>query len=105
MIDQFWRRATVARVVDGDTIDFDIDLGWDLTLRERCRLLDVNTPEMRTPEGKRWKTLVISWLGNEPVWLKCAKYRRGKYGRSLVEVYKDGGACLNEFIKEGMGDG
>ena len=35
--------AKVVRVVDGDTLDVDIDLGFDLTLRERVRLYGINT--------------------------------------------------------------
>jgi micrococcal nuclease len=42
-------KATIVRVVDGDTVDVDIDLGFDVWLRsQRIRLFGVDTPECRT---------------------------------------------------------
>ena len=41
-------QARVKRVVDGDTLDLDIDLGFHITLRERVRLMGIDTPETRT---------------------------------------------------------
>ncbi len=44
---------SVDRIVDGDTIDISIDLGFDLTKKERVRLAGIDTPETRTKESKR----------------------------------------------------
>ena len=39
--------ARLVRVVDGDTVDLDIDLGFHITVRERFRLAGIDTPELR----------------------------------------------------------
>ena len=48
--DEYCRAARVHRVLDGDTLDIDIDLGWGLTFRERVRLANVDAPEVRGAE-------------------------------------------------------
>ena len=49
-------RCKVTRVVDGDTVDADIDLGFNMIYKERIRLMGIDTPESRT-RNKREKTL------------------------------------------------
>ena len=64
----FHYRCEVTRVVDGDTIDVDIDLGFNIKYSERVRLLGINTPETRTRDleekakGLEAKDFVINWL-------------------------------------------
>ena len=41
-------KAKLVRVVDGDTIDCEIDLGFDITVRQRVRFAGINAPESRT---------------------------------------------------------
>ena len=48
MSDRFWYGAEVLGVVDGDTIDLRIDLGFDIHHKIRVRLYVINTPESRT---------------------------------------------------------
>jgi micrococcal nuclease len=43
-----YRLKTVAKVVDGDTVDLDLDLGFSITLRQRVRLIGVDAPELRS---------------------------------------------------------
>lgn len=52
-----WKRyqAVVEKVVDGDTVDVVVDLGFDLSLRGRFRLAGINAPEMSTEAGKASK--------------------------------------------------
>jgi len=84
-------KAKLMRVVDGDTIDAEIDLGFKIFIKERIRLMGIDTPESRT------RNLA------EKSWGKAAKYRleellaeadgdftlvtkmqkKGKYGRIL----------------------
>ena len=45
--DRFNRSAVLLRVVDGDTLDVEIDVGWSMKLKERIRLERVDTPELR----------------------------------------------------------
>ena len=48
-------KATVTRVVDGDTFDCQIDLGFDLTIKQRVRVAGVDTPEKRTRDKEEKK--------------------------------------------------
>ena len=48
-------RCTLDRVIDGDTIDVCIDLGFDVLTRKRCRLMGIDTPESRTSDKEEKK--------------------------------------------------
>ena len=88
----FQYKVKVTRVVDGDTVDVDIDLGFKMWLRdERVRLMGIDTPESRTSNkwekilGKkskeRLKTLVAENKGS--ITLQTTKEGKGKFGRIL----------------------
>ena len=104
--DKFFRKAILLRVVDGDTLDVKIDLGWSIKLKERLRLEHVDTPEINKKlekEAGKWvKTKVEEWLplGTELMITSKAYERtgkvRGKYGRTLARVYHlEEKWCLN----------
>jgi len=104
--------AVVVRVVDGDTLILDIDLGCGVWLRgERCRLLGIDTPEPRgetKEEGQRATRYVqqlVETYGDQVV-IQTAKDTKGKYGRWLVTVWlEDNGGqdSLNaRLLKSGM---
>lgn len=96
-------RATVLRVVDGDTLHVDIDLGVDTHVRQTIRLFGLNAPEMSTPEGEAAKAYVEGWIATwgPSLLLVTSKDKREKYGRYLGTVY-GGGHCLNEDL---LGEG
>lgn len=48
--DSYTRRASVVRVIDGDTAVLDVDLGFYLTCRMSCRLYGINAPELHAPD-------------------------------------------------------
>lgn len=77
--------ATVVEVVDGDTIRLDLDLGWHMTYRCRCRLVGINAPEMATPEGVAAKTYAQTLLqpGDQVTFDSSTL---DKYGRPLGEI-------------------
>ena len=78
--------AKVTNVVDGDTIDVDIDLGFDVHINTRLRLAGVNCAELNTPEGvlaRRWTQYNL--LGTT-VTIKTDKDKKEKYGRYLAVV-------------------
>jgi len=50
--DRFSRSAILLQVIDGDTLDVEIDLGWSMRLRERVRLERVDTPEIKRKEER-----------------------------------------------------
>ena len=110
-----FRVTKINRVVDGDTIDVTIDLGFELYKKERVRVAGVDTPEKRTRD-KEEKALGIdatNWLkdklnetikGDEELIIRTElKGGVGKYGRLLGWLYVgDADISLNEqMIKEG----
>lgn len=108
--DRFFRSAVMVGVVDGDTIDVDIDLGWSMTFRERLRLEAVNTPEKRGAErdaGEWLSELVARELPvGEALMIASTVYDRtgrvrGRYGRTIAAVYRvRDGWCLNRDLLE-----
>ena len=87
----------VTRVVDGDTIDVDLDLGFDIIYKCRVRLYGIDTPESRTrnkDEKVRGK-LAAKFLqdaidnGTKVVLRSKLKDSKGKYGRVLGEIIVD----------------
>ena len=92
-----YRIKSVHKVVDGDTIDADIDLGFDISLTKRIRLAGIDTPESRTTDLKE-KTLgleVKEWLkkkleGQTDVIVKTElPDSTEKYGRILGWLFVD----------------
>ena len=97
-----YRVASLERVVDGDTIDVTIDLGFDVCTRQRVRLLGIDTPESRTSDaeekkfGLLSKTKLKEWClkavesdsDDIEIELRCPERdSRGKFGRILAEVW------------------
>ena len=86
-------RCTIRRVVDGDTVDVDIDLGFGIWVRnERVRLYGIDTPESRTRDLEEKKCGIYAKQCVEafmPVdsnqTLKTYKDKVGKFGRVLGE--------------------
>jgi micrococcal nuclease len=106
-----YRVKQVLKVVDGDTIDADIDLGFDISLTKRVRLAGIDTPESRTTD-KREKALGLEskdWLKNRLEFAKNIVIRTQlpgsteKYGRILGKLYiNNEETSLNEqMIDEG----
>ena len=110
-----FRVTKINRVVDGDTIDVTIDLGFDLYKKERVRVAGVDTPEKRTRdlEEKALGLDATAWLkqkleetikGDEELLIRTElRGGVGKYGRLLGWLYVgDSDVSLNEqMITEG----
>ena len=110
-----FRVIKINRVVDGDTIDVTIDLGFDLFKKERVRIAGVDTPEKRTRdlEEKALGIDATNWLknhldsaiaGEEDLIIRTELVGgMGKYGRLLGWLYiGDAELSLNEkMIEEG----
>ena len=86
-------RATVNRVVDGDTIDVDIDVGFNTTLRKRLRFLGIDTWEVRGEEKEKGlvaKARLQEILDQaEVIYVQTKMDATGKYGRVLAWVWTD----------------
>ena len=110
-----FRVIEINRVLDGDTIDVTIDLGFDLYKKERVRIAGVDTPEKRTRdlEEKALGIDATNWLkeklegalaGDDDLVIRTELVGGvGKYGRLLGWLYLgDGSLSLNEqMIEEG----
>ena len=90
-------KATILRVVDGDTLDLLIDLGMNVHVKERVRLARINTPEIHGVKkdseeyikGMQAKLLVETILAGQELIVKTIKDKKGKYGRYIAEIYID----------------
>jgi len=106
-------KVNILRVVDGDTVDVDIDLGFGMWLRkERVRVMGIDTPESRTSDkmekifGLAAKNRLISLLGAEAILhtqvSKKGEDMKGKFGRVLGNfVSLNGEKCAAVLIREG----
>ena len=98
-------KVEVTRIVDGDTVDVDIDLGFGMTYKkQRVRMMGIDTPESRTrdKEEKRFGLLSKKYLQDHyPVGsmaiLRTHKDKTGKFGRILGElVWED--STINKIM-------
>lgn len=100
--------AIVNRVVDGDTVDLDIDLGFKVYLHDvRCRLIGVDTPETRGKKkckaGLEAKEIVTQELLNQKIRIRSYKddtvdVDSDSFGRWLVRVYLTDGTDYNQSL-------
>ena len=101
-------RCKVRRVVDGDTVDIDIDLGFGVWLhKERVRIYGIDTPESRTrdKEEKKYglmaKEFVKQFVKGGSIMLTTQKYdAKGKFGRILGDIIVDNKSLSDTMIQE-----
>ena len=106
-------KVNILKVVDGDTVDVDIDLGFGVWLRnERVRLAGIDTPESRTSDaiekvfGQAAKDRLNSLLGAEAILIsrisKSGDNVKGKFGRIIGNFKtKDGEVIADILMNEG----
>ena len=94
-------RIKVTRVVDGDTVDVEVDLGFNLFTKDRVRLMGIDTPESRTRNKHekilglrskaRLKELIaaapVGKRGRKEIYLSTTKVGKGKFGRILGYIW------------------
>tara|TARA_R110000824_G_scaffold150288_2_gene320871 strand:+ start:337 stop:657 length:321 start_codon:yes stop_codon:yes gene_type:complete len=82
-------RGKIVRVVDGDTVDLDVDLGFYMHAKVRCRLVGVDTPERGHRDWERatfaFTNLMHDNLDSEG-YLYFTTHKTGKYGRWLIDI-------------------
>jgi micrococcal nuclease len=105
-VSMFEYQCKIVRVIDGDTTDVDIDLGFGVWMKkQRVRFYGVDTPESRTSDkeekvyGLMAKEFVKSYLpkGSTQV-LRTHKDGVGKYGRILGEFLVDDSTTVNQLL-------
>jgi micrococcal nuclease len=106
-------KATITNIVDGDTVDVDIDLGFGIWMKdERVRIMGIDTPESRTRDkvekifGLASKERLKSILGKTTTLktfaAKDGEDMKGKFGRILGDfIAEDGRMVTDIMIDEG----
>ena len=106
-----YKVKSVDHIVDGDTLDVTVDLGFDITHKIRVRLLGIDTPESRTRdleekarglESKKYFTKIVTkWVEDDMLYVKTEK--KGKYGRYLGILFNpaDSPTLNDHMIEEG----
>jgi micrococcal nuclease len=105
----FEYNAKVKRIVDGDTIDAYIDLGFDVWVTKRIRFMGIDTPESRTRDltekryGKGATRRLTEILDASESKFTLKSHGTGKFGRVLGELYVDEfeGSVNQQMIDEG----
>lgn len=96
-------RAEIVRVIDGDTVECKVDLGFDVSLNAKFRMSGIDSPEIDTEAGKVTAARLRDLC---PVGLKCVvqtrKDRKEKYGRYLAVIIKDGVNINQLLLDEGL---
>lgn len=106
-----YRVKSITKIIDGDTVDADIDLGFDISLTKRIRLAGIDTPESRTRDAYEKKLGLESkdWIKNrlefaKDILIKTEKPNSTeKYGRIIGHLYVNGEdvSINNQMIVEG----
>ncbi len=92
-------RAHCTKVVDGDTIDVTVDLGFDVLHKMRLRLAGVNTPERGQPGYTEAGNEVRNLILDRDVIIRTEKDRQEKYGRYLAEILiPESDATVNQTL-------
>jgi micrococcal nuclease len=100
---QYIYAAVVVRIIDGDTVVTDLDLGFNIHWTTHIRLLGINAPELPTPEGIRSRNFLNDLLLHKPVVIQTVKDRPDKYGGRFDGVVWLGEMNVNEeMVKQGL---
>ena len=103
----FEYNAEVLRVVDGDTLDARIDLGFDVHVKKRIRLHGIDTWESRTRDaeekkkGIAAKSRLVELLQADQGKFKLISYGVGKFGRVLGDIEISAGNVCDILVEEG----
>lgn len=102
-------KASLVRVIDGDTVELDIDLGMNVFVREKVRLAGIDTPETYGVKkeseeyklGMAAKVRIHQLLYNAVLVIQTTKDKKGKYGRYIVSIIANGQNVGDILLKEG----
>jgi len=103
-------KAKLIRIIDGDTIDAEIEVGFDIYVRKRIRLWGIDAPETRSRDkdevqsGKQAASRLQAILAHSGGEFELVTHGDGKFGRCLGEIFvKDINESVNQvLINEGL---
>ena len=97
-------KGKILSAYDCDTLTILFDLGFNISIKEKCRLHEIDAPEIR---GKNQQEKDLAIKGRDFVrelivgeTVEITTYKPGKFGRMLIKVYIDDGQCLNDLLVE-----
>lgn len=97
-------RGLVLHVVDGDTVDVQVDLGFEVSIKQRLRLLNVYAAERNEPLGKVHTAALFKLVPDgSRVVLRTFKGSVDKYGRYVADVWAETGVHVNEAMRISIG--
>lgn len=98
-------RATNVRVIDGDTVKADVDLGFNVWLHDQSiRLADIDTPELKSQDrlhseaARLAQKRVMELIGDRPINLITKSRRRDKFGRILASIVNHDDINVNQTL-------
>jgi len=113
----YWYQADVIQVIDGDTLDVKVDLGFCISMLCRLCLFGISCPELFSAQkdsedykkGMAAKERVESLVGGRRIKIKTFKEMKAKYGRYLAQVFVQigdtGEVCVNDLlVQEGLAE-
>jgi micrococcal nuclease len=95
-MEKYIYRAKLERVVDGDTVDALIDVGFDIWVKKRIRYMGIDTWESRTRDleekkkglaAKERNKELLEKISSKPGYFRLKSHGVGKYGRVLGEIF------------------
>lgn len=98
-------QAKVERIVDGDTVVATLDAGFQMSIRQTLRLLGIDAPEMRDPDGEERRlayaaTVELGRLvAGKTVFVKTHKL--DSFGRYLAQLWTQDGVDVNQAMLDG----
>lgn len=102
-------KADIVRVIDGDTVVVNIDLGFNIWLHnEHLRLVGIDAPEQRSEAGDRTTDALQARIEGKSVYICTMKAKRsdkeatGSFGRYLVEIFENGESVNDWLIASGL---
>tara|TARA_R110000744_G_scaffold92927_1_gene179675 strand:- start:8626 stop:9117 length:492 start_codon:yes stop_codon:yes gene_type:complete len=107
MKEAFIYNAQLDRVIDGDTVDAWVDLGFKIKIKKRIRLMGLDTWESRTRDldekakGMIAKAFTLTFLAGDGGNFKVQSHGLGKYGRLLGEIWVNDISLNNELLSNG----
>lgn len=99
-MDEYIRKAHVTYIVDGDTLDAMVELGYNVKIEHRFRLLRINTPERNQTGYSEAKKYLSDRVLGEDVWIKSTK--SDSFGRYLGEIIFNGVSINQELLDLGL---